>query len=161
MSEEKNSVKNVWKYIVTGVTCAIAGAGVMLGADASKVQETLTKAQSKQVAIQTAEYAVNTFANSVTIVSTPSAKKEAIKTAIKTAMSTVDTIIASAKDVKNTVTTEIKEAVVVEKDQTAKDVTATKEAVKKEVKKDTKELDKTVKDAKEVKEVTKKKTAKK
>jgi hypothetical protein len=57
MAEEKvGFFKKTWKYIVTGITCAVVGAGVTVGADVAKIQETITVAQARSAIVAAAQY---------------------------------------------------------------------------------------------------------
>lgn len=123
VAEKVGFFKRTWKYVVTGVTCAAVGVGVTLGADAARVQDTLTKAQVRQVALSAAAYSAEQVLGKVAAIATADKKVAAVKDAVAETEKALPKMIEAA--------TEVKEAV---KDAKA-DVTAVKTEVKAEVKK--------------------------
>jgi hypothetical protein len=123
-----------WKYLVTGVTCAVVGVGVTLGANTEKVFDTLTKSEAKHVAIAAATYSAEQVFNKVKYVGTAESKSKAIKEVINEVSNSMPKFIEAAVAVKETVK-DVKE--------TVKDV---KENVSKV--KETKEVSKTVEETK-------------
>ena len=104
MSEEKISIwKKSWKNIVTGVTCAVVGAGVMLGADTVRLQDTITKSQAKQAIIAAATYSAETAVASVKGITTESSKQEAVAKAVSAVESAIPQFLEAAQVVKETV----------------------------------------------------------
>lgn len=136
-TEEKvGFFKKAWKYVVTGVTCAVVGGGVMVGADVAKIQETITKAQAKNAIIAAAQYSAEQVLSKVTVLSTEKSKLEAIKAVITEVENATPKFIEAAKTVKEAVA------------DVKKDVKETKEAIK-EAKEETNKKDATVTNAKE------------
>ena len=101
--EKKSSIfKKTWKYVITGVTCAAVGVGITLGADASKVQETLTKAQANQVAIAAATYSAEQVLAKVGNIKDAESKKKAINEVITEVNNAMPEFIKAATAVKET-----------------------------------------------------------
>lgn len=104
--ETKEKVKNSWfslKNLCTGIVCAAVSAGVSIGlVDTQKLQETITAAQARQVAIAAAAYSAEQAATSVlTIVKSDvslAEKASAITTSVASAVASTknaaDSIIA-------------------------------------------------------------------
>jgi hypothetical protein len=120
--EEKSSIfTRAWKYVVTGVTCAAVGVGITLGADAYKVQETLTKAQANQVAMLAAAYSAEQVLNKITSVPTSDDKIQAIKEALVVTQDAMPEFMEAVTVVKETV--QETKTTVTETIQNVKDVT--------------------------------------
>lgn len=127
MAEEKvGFFKKTWKYIVTGITCAVVGAGVTVGADVAKIQETITVAQARSAIVAAAQYSAQTVVANIKGISTASSKAEAVKIAINAVTEAAPQIIEAAKAVK-----EVKEEVTnIVKDNNAEVTKETKTEVK-------------------------------
>ncbi len=123
IQEKVNFFKRTWKYAVTGITCAAVGVGVTLGADALRVQETLTKAQARQVAMAAAAYSAEQVLTKVTTIATSEKKTTAVKEVLEQVQKALPEFISAAAAAKETVT-EVK--------GTATEVKKAKEAVKEE-----------------------------
>lgn len=139
-TEETNVVekigffKRTWKTVVTGVVCAVVGAGVTIGADVAKVQDTLNKSQVNQVAIASATYAAEQIIAKLPAIATADKKAAIVKDVIAQVQASIPTFIEAAtavkeaaKDVKADVTsvkTDVK-AVATEVKKEAKDAAAT------------------------------------
>ena len=151
MEEKINAIKKSWKYLVTGITCAVVGAGITIGADAAKVQQTITAAQAKTAIIQAAQYSAETAVANVSGIATASSKQEAVKTAVAEVTKIIPQFIEAAKAV-NEVKTEI--ATIVKKDEAAvaTEVKTDAKEVKKEIQNETNKATTEVKN--DVKEVT-------
>ena len=102
MTEVKkvSGIKSWWKTAVTGVVCAVVGAGAMVGADLTKVSEMLTEAQAKQVAIQAAQYSAEQVIGKITVISTSANKAEVVKAALQETEQELPTIIEGVKAAK-------------------------------------------------------------
>lgn len=110
MSQEKISLfKKSWKNIVTGITCAVVGAGVMFGADTARLQDTITKAEAKNAIIAAATYSAETAVKSVKGITTETSKKEAIANAVKAVQDAIPQFIEAAKTAKETVKETVRE----------------------------------------------------
>lgn len=133
-NEEKKQgfFTKTWKYLVTGVTCAVVGVGVTLGANTDEVFDTLTKAQTKHVAIAAATYSAEQVFNKVKYVGTAESKSQAIKDVINEVTNSMPKFIEAATAIKETVK-DVKENVstAVEKEKETKDVSKTAEKAKK------------------------------
>lgn len=150
MSEETKKevaeVKNIgwfkkqWKTIVTGVTCAVVGAGVMFGADTVRIQETIAKSEAKNAVIAAATYSAETaiteFAEKSKLVLGSADKTTAIANAIEAGKKAGEAII----DAKTTVVEEVKTAVE-EVKKTEAPVTTAKETTEKAVEKATEKVE--------------------
>lgn len=101
-SEKTSFFKKSWKYVVTGVTCAAVSVGITLGADAAKVQETLTKAQANQVAIAAATYSAEQVLTKVGNIKDAESKKKAINEVITEVNNAMPEFIKAATAVKET-----------------------------------------------------------
>lgn len=133
MSETTEKIgffKKTWKYIVTGVTCAAVGVGVTIGADVAKVQETITKAQARNVALAAAAYSAEQVLTKVTVVGTSENKATAVKEVLNEVSKAMPTFMEAANTVKEA-TVEVK----AEAQKVKEEVTAVKEEAKKEEKK--------------------------
>lgn len=115
-SENVGVFKKTWGYIVTGITCIAVSVGVMLGADVTKVQETLTKAQAQQVAIMAATYSAEQILQKVTVVAGSESKAQAIKDVIAQVVVSMPEFIEAVNAVKTTA----KDTVAIVKDTKAK-----------------------------------------
>lgn len=112
--KEVTEVKNIgwfkkqWKTIVTGVTCAVVGAGVMFGADTARIQETIAKSEAKNAVIAAATYSAETaiteFAEKSKLVLGAADKTAAIANAVEAGKKAGEAII----DAKTTVVEEVK-----------------------------------------------------
>jgi len=132
-TEEKiGFFKKSWKTIVTGVVCAVVGGGVMVGADVAKIQDTITKAQARQVAIAAASYSAEQVISKIATISTAESKAKAVKEAIDATTAAVPDMIAAATTVKEAVA-EAKENIAKAKEEavsTTADTTAKTDTAK-------------------------------
>lgn len=106
MAEEKK--KSGWfsiKGICTGVVCAVIGAGASIGiVDLTKVQDTITAAQARQIVVAAAVYSAETAAgqaisavkSDVSLAEKAKVVTAAAKTAVENAKAAADTIISGA-----------------------------------------------------------------
>lgn len=101
-AEKTSFFKKSWKYVVTGVTCAAVSVGITLGADAAKVQETLTKAQANQVAIAAATYSAEQVLAKFGNIKDAESKKKAITEVITEVNNAMPEFIKAATAVKET-----------------------------------------------------------
>lgn len=120
-AEKTSFFKRTWRYVVTGVTCAAVGVGVTLGADASKVQETITKSQANQIAIAAATYSAEQVLIKVQDIKDAESKANAVKeviaevqTAMPQFMDAVTATKEAVSDVKDNIE-DIKDAVTSDK----------------------------------------------
>ena len=114
MEEKISKFKNTWKYIVTGVTCAAAGVGITLGADAAKVQETISRAEAKQAMVQAAVYSAENILVKASNIKNEEDKNAAIQEIVGMVKGSSDEFIDAAKAVKDAsseAVTEIKTSV--------------------------------------------------
>lgn len=103
MSQEVGVIKKSWKNIVTGITCAVVGAGVMFGADTARLHDTITKAEAKQAILAAATYSAETAVASVKGITTAGSRQEAVANAVKAVESAIPQFIEAAQTVKEAV----------------------------------------------------------
>lgn len=103
MSQEVSVIKKSWKSIITGITCAVVGAGVMFGADTARLHDTITKAEAKQAIIAAATYSAETAVASVRGITTADSRQEAVANAVKAVEAAIPQFIEAAQTVKETV----------------------------------------------------------
>lgn len=125
MSEQQSFLKKSWSHIVTGITCAVVGIGVTLGANVAKVQDTITKAEANKILVASASYSAEYAVNLIKILPTEANKKEAIAQAIQATTQAASEIMKSATATKEIIKDAVDEAKKKDEVKTAEKVSTT------------------------------------
>ena len=118
---EQGIFKKSWSYVVTGVTCAVVGVGVTLGANVAKIQDTITKAEANKILLASAAYSAEYAVNAMKLLPTSANKQEAVTMAIQATTRAAEDIIKTAtatKEIVKDAADEIKKKDAVEQTKT-------------------------------------------